>query len=105
MTPKNYITARFSFSLIAALFVLLISVGIAQAGATLTVDTNADNTDCDGDLTLREALLLANSVFREDTPAGELGRPLTDGERSRITGVGGWLPVPGCSARVGYLPI
>ncbi len=106
MTRNNHLITRFSFSLISALFVLLVSVATIQAGATLTVDTSADNTECDGDLTLREALLVANSQFDNPAaPAGRLGRPLTEGERIRITGVAGWAAVPGCGATVGYLPV
>src|SRR5881398_3412190 len=53
------------------------------APATLAVDDVLDNTTADEVLTLREAVLLVNSA---GDASAALGRDLTSGEQSQITG-------------------
>jgi hypothetical protein len=74
--------------LFAALTVLALSqTGNVYGGTDLYVNSNSDNTNCDGVLTLREAMLLA---------AGQLNRSVTNEEKQKIQGAW-WLPGTPCA--------
>lgn len=72
-----------------AAIALLFALPLAARAATLTVDTTSDNNSTDDDLSLREAMLLAN---------GTMNRCLRAGEKNNISGASFAtivLPVPG----------
>ncbi len=69
---------NYSLRLALVLLTILLVISAAQAG-TLVVNSNADSNVCDDVLTLREAMLLGSG-------GNYLGRPLTTGERSQISG-------------------
>lgn len=81
------------------LFTITIGAGNANAG-TLSVNSNGDDNTCDNFLTFREALLLAKG-------GDFLERPVTQGERDRISG-GTYIPAPpplGCPTTTSYWSI
>lgn len=90
---------RLMLLLMCGLFVLCAQQSRVRAG-TLTVNTVSDTPQnvCDGLLSLREAMLLSAGV-------NSLGRPLTAGEQSMVTGAVTWsgtVPAPpGCSSNLG----
>jgi hypothetical protein len=73
-----------------------------QAGGTFTVNSTADLNTKDGELTLREAIMLANG----GTGASGLGRTLSDGEKAQLGGCswGGsspnWTITGGCGESI-----
>lgn len=100
MNNKNKKTKSNVLPLFALLLLsVLISAVTAQAG-TLAVNWIGDINGCDGQLSLREAMLIARG-------GNSLGRPLTNGERNQISGatfVSAPPPV-GCSFTASYWSI
>ncbi|MBC7911995.1 MAG: VCBS repeat-containing protein [Pyrinomonadaceae bacterium] len=96
---SNYRMFKLILILMCGLFGFF-SPQLNAKAATLTVNTNVDTTPnvCDGTLSLREAMLIGIGGNR-------LGRPLTAGEQSMVTGAVTWsgtvLPPTGCSASFG----
>ncbi len=87
---------------IAATAILMLFVFAQQAdAATITVNSNADNINCDSSITYREAVLLAN----DGTGSNGLNRAITNAEKNLI-GSGptyvAALPPLGCSASTSY---
>src|SRR6266496_3140354 len=89
---------------VTVLVTALIQVGdspLARASAGFVVNSTADNNVSDNELTLREAILVANGA----TGVGGLGRPASAAEQVQLGGCtfSGGLVIGGCGTSVADL--
>jgi parallel beta-helix repeat protein len=92
MPPRPH-AFRPALAVFTFFFLMLLAPADARAGARITVNTNADDTNADNFITLREAILLARSSsvegspFRPYTPWNIMPHCLTNAERRLVAGV------------------
>ena len=87
-TVKKLLPITYFFIALTALVFFQTGKVNGQAnGATLRVNSNSDNANCDNGLTLREAMLLG---------AGQLNRSITNEEKAQISAAANFVPGPPC---------